>query len=123
MDTLKSYLGNDGKSNDQQTTENKEEGGGFMDKINGMAGGGAQGEKNEDVLDKSTSHPISPSLHPEFFALQAIRDLLTRPSSHRLRTRESPRPGRPKQRVSSRAGQGRGDERLHSGQVQGLDWH
>jgi hypothetical protein len=26
--------------------------GGFGDKINSMAGGGAQGEKNEDMLDK-----------------------------------------------------------------------
>ncbi|KKP00074.1 hypothetical protein THAR02_07834 [Trichoderma harzianum] len=28
-------------------------GGGFMDKMNSMAGGGAQGEKNEDMLDKA----------------------------------------------------------------------
>ncbi|KAL2209219.1 hypothetical protein CC79DRAFT_666651 [Sarocladium strictum] len=56
MDTLKSYMGDD-KSTDQNpantNTENKEEGGGFMDKFNNMAGGGAQGEKNEDVLDKT----------------------------------------------------------------------
>lgn len=30
----------------------QQSGGGFMDKVNNMAGGGAQGEKNEDMLDK-----------------------------------------------------------------------
>merc|ERR1712000_124835 len=35
---------------------NKVTGGGFMDKINGMAGGGAKGEKNEDGLDKAVDY-------------------------------------------------------------------
>ncbi|KAF7557054.1 hypothetical protein G7046_g6127 [Stylonectria norvegica] len=38
---------------DIQPKEGQSSGGGFMDKINGMAGGGAQGEKNEDGLDKA----------------------------------------------------------------------
>ncbi|RFU81133.1 hypothetical protein TARUN_1087 [Trichoderma arundinaceum] len=38
---------NSNSSNDEQSS------GGFMDKLNGMAGGGAKGEKNEDMLDKA----------------------------------------------------------------------
>ncbi|KAK0390786.1 hypothetical protein NLU13_0289 [Sarocladium strictum] len=56
MDALKGYLSNDSNQSqgqNQKPTENKGEGGGFMGKLNGMAGGGAQGEKNEDALDKS----------------------------------------------------------------------
>ncbi|KAL7947813.1 hypothetical protein V8C42DRAFT_342822 [Trichoderma barbatum] len=45
-----------GRSEDRNSNSGNEErssGGGFMDKINGFAGGGAQGEKNEDMLDKA----------------------------------------------------------------------
>ncbi|KAK5662613.1 hypothetical protein OQA88_8527 [Cercophora sp. LCS_1] len=35
-----------------QTQSSSSGGGGFMDKLSGMAGGGKQGEKNEDALDK-----------------------------------------------------------------------
>ncbi|KAL2757746.1 hypothetical protein ACRALDRAFT_2025469 [Sodiomyces alcalophilus JCM 7366] len=41
--------------NTQENTSSAGSGGsgpGFMDKVNSMAGGGAQGEKNEDLLDK-----------------------------------------------------------------------
>lgn len=54
--------GNDAENNSQDRrsegfdTNNANQegnsGGGFMDKMNSMAGGGAQGEKNEDMLDK-----------------------------------------------------------------------
>ncbi|CAM1502216.1 Fc.00g042000.m01.CDS01 [Cosmosporella sp. VM-42] len=57
MDYVKQFTGGDNnKDADNQQSEQKSEGssgGGFMDKINGMAGGGAQGEKNEDALDKT----------------------------------------------------------------------
>ncbi|KAM0255619.1 hypothetical protein ACHAQJ_005544 [Trichoderma viride] len=50
--------GNNAQGNqsvDRSTGNNNDEGsgGGFMGKMNSMAGGGAQGEKNEDMLDKS----------------------------------------------------------------------
>ncbi|KAI0381254.1 hypothetical protein F5Y04DRAFT_87107 [Hypomontagnella monticulosa] len=35
-----------------QDGEQKESGGGFMGKLNSMAGGGKESEKNEDALDK-----------------------------------------------------------------------
>ncbi|RYO77348.1 hypothetical protein DL766_007944 [Monosporascus sp. MC13-8B] len=47
-----------GGSNSQDKTQQQgqsgqqQEGGGFMDKLNSMAGGGKQSEKNEDALDK-----------------------------------------------------------------------
>lgn len=47
--------GNNNTGDKQVETQQQESSGGFMDKINGMAGGGAQGEKNEDALDKSES--------------------------------------------------------------------
>src|SRR5690349_2471876 len=34
-------------------------GGNFLDKLNGMAGGGAEGEKKEDSLDKGEFPPTS----------------------------------------------------------------
>ncbi|KAF5595218.1 DNA damage-responsive 48 [Fusarium pseudocircinatum] len=55
MDFVKNLAG--GNNNANNNTEGQqappEAGGGFMDKVNGMAGGGAQGEKNEDGLDKA----------------------------------------------------------------------
>jgi hypothetical protein len=54
MDFVKNLAG--GNNNANNNTEGQqappEAGGSFMDKVNGMAGGGAQGEKNEDGLDK-----------------------------------------------------------------------
>ncbi|KAF5724132.1 DNA damage-responsive 48 [Fusarium mundagurra] len=55
MDFVKNLAG--GSNNANNNTEGQqappEAGGSFMDKVNGMAGGGAQGEKNEDGLDKA----------------------------------------------------------------------
>ncbi|KAL5088125.1 hypothetical protein Trisim1_006801 [Trichoderma cf. simile WF8] len=48
--------GQEGRSEGFNTNNANQEGnsgGGFMDKMNSMAGGGAQGEKNEDMLDKA----------------------------------------------------------------------
>ncbi|KAJ3037766.1 hypothetical protein HDV00_001352 [Rhizophlyctis rosea] len=57
MDKITSFLGsqnNNGNVNPQQPQQQQQPqpGGGFMDKINGAMGGGAQGEANEDMLDK-----------------------------------------------------------------------
>ncbi|KAF4968297.1 hypothetical protein FSARC_4242 [Fusarium sarcochroum] len=56
MDFVKNLTGGNNNNNADQAQNQQappEAGGGFMDKINGMAGGGAQGEKNEDGLDKA----------------------------------------------------------------------
>ncbi|KAH7032618.1 uncharacterized protein B0I36DRAFT_430048 [Microdochium trichocladiopsis] len=42
---------NEGRT-EQQTQGSSSGGGGFMDKLHGMAGGGPESEKNEDALDK-----------------------------------------------------------------------
>lgn len=55
MDFVNKLTGRDKNAEDTQSAEQQgSSGGGFMDKVNGMAGGGAQGEKNEDSLDKGT---------------------------------------------------------------------
>jgi hypothetical protein len=56
-DNQQSNQSNQEKLEDNSNTEQKSEGsGGFLgglgDKLNNAAGGGAQGEKNEDYLDK-----------------------------------------------------------------------
>ncbi|KAM4064992.1 hypothetical protein HRG_004662 [Hirsutella rhossiliensis] len=54
MDFLKKATGggsSDNKDNNQAGQSSA--GGGFMDKLNGAAGGGAQGERDEDGLDKA----------------------------------------------------------------------
>ncbi|PNP40191.1 hypothetical protein TGAMA5MH_07846 [Trichoderma gamsii] len=57
MDFVNKLTGS-GNNSENRAGENSSEqqsgggGGGFMGKINNMAGGGAQGEKNEDFLDK-----------------------------------------------------------------------
>jgi hypothetical protein len=62
MDFVNKLTGNgqNENNNNEQNKESGSGGGGFMDSINGMAGGGAQGEKNEDGLDKGMlpAHPI-----------------------------------------------------------------
>lgn len=59
MDLLNKVTGGGSNNADQNQNQNQKQesgsGGGFMDKINGMAGGGAKGEKNEDGLDKGNS--------------------------------------------------------------------
>ncbi|KAL8718590.1 MAG: hypothetical protein Q9225_004292 [Loekoesia sp. 1 TL-2023] len=54
MDALKNAVGMGGGENKQegQTGEQGSSGGGFMDKVNSMAGGGKESEKKEDYLDK-----------------------------------------------------------------------
>ena len=42
-------------------TQGSSSGGGFMDKLHGMAGGGPQSEKNEDALDKGTIPDLPPN--------------------------------------------------------------
>ncbi|KAJ4310990.1 hypothetical protein N0V84_010689 [Fusarium piperis] len=57
MDLLNKFTGSGSNNADQNKNESQSgSGGGFMDKINGMAGGGAQGEKNEDGLDKAVDY-------------------------------------------------------------------
>ncbi|KAI5464277.1 hypothetical protein BGZ63DRAFT_421334 [Mariannaea sp. PMI_226] len=58
MDMLKSFTGGGDKqpqdeSMNQGQAGRNESGSGFMDKMNSFAGGGTQGEKNEDGLDKA----------------------------------------------------------------------
>ena len=55
MDFINKVTG--GSGSDKQSSDKKEEGGGFMDKVNNFAGGGQQGEKNEDALDKGECSP------------------------------------------------------------------
>ena len=55
--------GNSNSANQEQS------GGGFMDKVNNMAGGGAKGEQNEDMLDKGK---LSPTDHPVIFASRLL---------------------------------------------------
>lgn len=58
MDFVNKFTGGDQKTEQQSSSgsEDKKEGGGFFggigNKINEAAGGGKEGEKNEDYLDK-----------------------------------------------------------------------
>lgn len=58
MDFVKNLAGGQ-KSGEQQTSQTGEQksGGGFMDKLNNVAGGGEAGEKKEDGLDKGVYLP------------------------------------------------------------------
>lgn len=76
MDFINKVTGGNSSENDKRD-ENKNEnssggGGGFMDKLNSAAGGGKQGEKNEDALDKgkccTVLFPTSP-LHNVYHVL------------------------------------------------------
>ncbi|KAJ1328852.1 hypothetical protein MN608_05581 [Microdochium nivale] len=57
MDFVNSLAGNGNNSNSntsqQQSEGSNNSGGGIMDKLHGMAGGGRESEKNEDALDKT----------------------------------------------------------------------
>lgn len=65
MDFVNKLTGS-GNNSENRTGENTSEqqsgsssgGGGFMGKMNNMAGGGAQGEKDEDFLDKGLLKPM-----------------------------------------------------------------
>lgn len=58
MDFVKNLTGGNNSSENANSSENEQQsgGGGFLsgigNKINSAAGGGAEGEKNEDYLDK-----------------------------------------------------------------------
>lgn len=57
MDFIKNAMGGGSGNNAQgaqgaQGAQKASSGGGFADKLNNMAGGGARGEQNEDALDK-----------------------------------------------------------------------
>lgn len=52
MDFVKNLTGGGNEQQKQQRQQTQKSGGGFTDKLNSLAGGGAQGEKNEDGLDK-----------------------------------------------------------------------
>ncbi|KAI4241960.1 MAG: hypothetical protein LQ352_007343 [Teloschistes flavicans] len=54
MDSFKNAMGMGGGENkpEGQAAEQGSSGGGFMDKVNSMAGGGKESEKKEDYLDK-----------------------------------------------------------------------
>ncbi|KAI4217691.1 MAG: hypothetical protein LQ351_000287 [Letrouitia transgressa] len=51
MDSLKNAVGLGGE-NKEQSSEQSSSGGGFMDKVNSLAGGGKESEAKEDYLDK-----------------------------------------------------------------------
>ncbi|KJZ75719.1 hypothetical protein HIM_04876 [Hirsutella minnesotensis 3608] len=53
MDFVNKLTGGGGNSTDSTANQNTQQSGGFMDKINNAAGGGKQGEENEDALDKA----------------------------------------------------------------------
>ncbi|KAH8659610.1 hypothetical protein BGZ61DRAFT_433429 [Ilyonectria robusta] len=55
MDFLKGMAG-DGDKKTEEKQADSGSGGGFMDKVNNFAGGGAKGEKNEDHLDKAVDY-------------------------------------------------------------------
>jgi len=124
MDFVKNLTGggnnNNNNENQPQATgsEQKSEGGflgGIGDKLNNAAGGGAEGEKKEDGLDKGESLPQSPNIRIVMF-------LTCSNHRHRLRPGELPWPGQAGQRERRRAGQGRADLGLHPWPVQGPDW-
>ncbi|KAK1771455.1 hypothetical protein QBC33DRAFT_523778 [Phialemonium atrogriseum] len=54
MDFVNKFTGGGNKAEGQNTQGqgSNSSGGGFMDKINSVAGGGRESEKNEDMLDK-----------------------------------------------------------------------
>lgn len=51
--------GEDQKQKEQTSQKQENSGGGIMDKLNGLAGGGKESEKNEDALDKGLLVPIA----------------------------------------------------------------
>lgn len=102
MDFVKNLTGggNNNANNENQPqatgSEQKSEGGflgGIGDKLNSAAGGGAEGEKKEDGLDKGESFPQSKiKNHTQRSQLTCDDD------RHRLRPGELPRPGQAGQR-------------------------
>lgn len=70
MDFVNKLTGGNKAEGQQATTQGQQEGsssgGGFMDKLNGMAGGGKESEKTEDGLDKGWSS------YPSFSTQQLV---------------------------------------------------
>lgn len=70
MDFFKDKIGestgsqNQSQNQGSQNQSNQSGGGGFMSKVNDMAGGGQKGEKNEDMLDKGKNPPPLPGSIP-----------------------------------------------------------
>ncbi|CAI4211018.1 unnamed protein product [Parascedosporium putredinis] len=63
MDFIKNAMGGGSGNNNNaqgvqgaQGAQKTSSGGGFTDKLNNMAGGGARGEQNEDALDKGIDY-------------------------------------------------------------------
>jgi hypothetical protein len=57
MDKLSGMAG--GSQGNSAQAGQSSSGGGFMDKLHGMAGGGKESEKNEDAVDKGSPPGIS----------------------------------------------------------------
>lgn len=71
MDFVNKIVGGGSKDEDNITgtkEQREEKPAGFMDKLNSVAGGGKEGEKNEDALDKGLS-PSSQSPHQTILGL------------------------------------------------------
>lgn len=65
MDFVKNAMGGGSEEPKKEGESNESGGGGLMDKINTMAGGGKASEKDEDALDKGTSpHHLPINLPP-----------------------------------------------------------
>ncbi|KAI3325255.1 hypothetical protein HD806DRAFT_470250 [Xylariaceae sp. AK1471] len=59
MDFVNKLTGGESKGEGKTTEATNQQGeqsGGFMDKLQGMAGGGKESEKNEDALDKGIDY-------------------------------------------------------------------
>ncbi|KAK3368337.1 hypothetical protein B0H63DRAFT_514974 [Podospora didyma] len=56
MDFVNKFTGGDNAEQPATTGKQQEETSGFMDKLNSMAGGGKDSEKNEDALDKAVDY-------------------------------------------------------------------
>ncbi|KAH7176359.1 hypothetical protein EDB81DRAFT_772479 [Dactylonectria macrodidyma] len=50
------FKGDSDRKTEETPADSNSGGGGFMDKVNNFAGGGAKGEKNEDGLDKAVDY-------------------------------------------------------------------
>ncbi|OLN94076.1 hypothetical protein CCHL11_08872 [Colletotrichum chlorophyti] len=53
MDFVKNLTGSNDNASNSANQPEKKESGGFMDKLNSVAGGGRESEKQEDGLDKA----------------------------------------------------------------------
>lgn len=93
--------GNNNTGDKQVETQQQESSGGFMDKVNHLAGGGAKGEQNEDGLDKGESSDIlQPLVQTQLTSHLQLSITSKRSSSARaIRATRVP-PSRPRTRPS-----------------------